>query len=288
MSSPSPLEYEQWRRQPTIIIDLSLPEEVTLTASDGRRQSAHWMSLSARAAAMALGVFCLAGDWTASALSRAPTSEVPLRAAVPARPSSAATPDGVRSDVPPSGASQLRGQLNQGGGASMGAGVSAEPAKREVSIAGDELAGAEEAADRTVIEVPGHDEVVLSPGLSKEQRAINVRETLREARQMSEQGDHDGARATFRRALALEPGHLPALRGLARTALAMGELDVALHIARRTVMRGPFAPEHQLLLGDVLRARGSLAEAEVAYQRASKLRRRPLDRAARSLPPNPF
>jgi tetratricopeptide (TPR) repeat protein len=160
-----------------------------------------------------------------------------------------------------------------------------EPVEREVCVAEAEAFDAAAAAEVRVAEMSEPEAAAPEP---KARQVGLLQEALREGRELLWRRHHGGAKAAYRRALALQPGHPGAMRGLAKVALATGDLDEALHYARRAVTRGPFHAEYHLLLADVLRAHGSIAEAELADADASRLQKKPIDRATRSLPPNPF
>jgi predicted negative regulator of RcsB-dependent stress response len=80
-----------------------------------------------------------------------------------------------------------------------------------------------------------------------------------------------------------------ALAGLARVYLARGKLDRARAFAERAVQQAPYQAPYRVLLGDVLRTASESQAAESEYRLASRLNpSKPIDRADRSLPTNPF
>jgi TolB-like protein/Tfp pilus assembly protein PilF len=85
------------------------------------------------------------------------------------------------------------------------------------------------------------------------------------------EGDLTAAEAEFRRALALQPGSAPALRGYAWVVMETGRLDEALQFAQRAVAIDPLNGWSYAAIGDVQRMAGRLAEAEQAYRRALEL-----------------
>jgi tetratricopeptide (TPR) repeat protein len=260
MRCPTPSEYEHWRRQPTIIIDLSVPDEPTHIRGGERDRSVGWLPISACVGVLAVSAFWIAltGEWRASALARDLVS------------GRAFLDPGPPALIPPS---------------SAGVVAFVEPVEREVCVAEAEAFDAAAAAEVRVAEMSEPEAAAPEP---KARQVGLLQEALREGRELLWRRHHGGAKAAYRRALALQPGHPGAMRGLAKVALATGDLDEALHYARRAVTRGPFHAEYHLLLADVLRAHGSIAEAELADADASRLQKKPIDRATRSLPPNPF
>ncbi len=76
------------------------------------------------------------------------------------------------------------------------------------------------------------------------------------------------ARSDYERALAIDPGHYPALVNLAVTHLDQGDLERAEARFRRAAEVRPGRPEAWNDLGLVLRSRGRFREARDAYLRA--------------------
>ncbi len=83
--------------------------------------------------------------------------------------------------------------------------------------------------------------------------------------------DWAGAEASYNRALALEPGNVSALRGLASLAAYRCSFDEALSLARSAVDRDPLDPRSHRLVGYIARNAGRLAEAATALKRSVDL-----------------
>jgi cytochrome c-type biogenesis protein CcmH/NrfG len=115
-----------------------------------------------------------------------------------------------------------------------------------------------------------------------------VREAVRDGRRLLLRQRFDEAEDVYRAALEVRPGNPALLLGMSKAALAQGDLDRALGYARKAVQRAPSHASYHLALGDVLRALGKTAEADAAYDRATKLSPKPVDRVTKILPPNPF
>ncbi|QIJ61820.1 tetratricopeptide repeat protein [Streptomyces sp. JB150] len=77
-------------------------------------------------------------------------------------------------------------------------------------------------------------------------------------------GDHAAALRHYARALAADPGQLPALEGRARAQAARGDLAGAVRTAERVVTRAPL-PGPLVLLGELYEARGDKAKARAQY-----------------------
>lgn len=78
-------------------------------------------------------------------------------------------------------------------------------------------------------------------------------------------GELDRARSNYRRALAMDPGFLPPLAGLARVAWANGDPDEALAKAEEVAQRYP-SPEYVTLLGELYRAAGEPELAATQFE----------------------
>jgi tetratricopeptide (TPR) repeat protein len=78
------------------------------------------------------------------------------------------------------------------------------------------------------------------------------------------QGDFAAARDQYQRALAVYPGFIHALAGLARVDAAEGDLRGSIELYERVVERQP-APEYLAAYGDVLAAAGREPEAQGQY-----------------------
>jgi tetratricopeptide (TPR) repeat protein len=86
-------------------------------------------------------------------------------------------------------------------------------------------------------------------------------------------GDCDGAEASYRRAAQIEPLSAAAYYG--RLAVVFGEgghLERAVRMAALCLQENPVEPAYHLLSGDLLIARGEVAAAQAAYERAAALR----------------
>jgi protein O-GlcNAc transferase len=92
-------------------------------------------------------------------------------------------------------------------------------------------------------------------------------------------GDLDGARQAFEAALSTDSEHGPALRGLARLRLAVGETDAAITLARRRLTDDPEDADAARLLGEALARRGVPASAITFAQTAGKAGRHHVARA---------
>ncbi len=258
MRSPAPHDDEHWRRQPTIIIDLSVPVEPTHIDRDRR------VSFGSSTRSVCVGLVAVSSFWLT--LLFEPPGSMLMRDADSGL--SLLTPE------PPAGPPTFAPQAV----ASPAGGLKAQPEPDDEAWTVESSIDEDVAPAREVPELAGAGGPQAAP----------LHDALRRGGRRLSQADYVGAQAAYRVALSIEPGHLPALRGLAKAALAGGNFDVALRCARRAVKRAPFHAEYRLLLGDVLRAHGLISEAEIEYEHAARLQRKPLDRAARSLPANPF
>jgi len=84
-------------------------------------------------------------------------------------------------------------------------------------------------------------------------------------------GAGDEAAASYRRALAIAPGHVEALHGLGRLLVARGRAEEAEAHLREALARDPEHPRVLADLGDLLGARGNLVEAEAHLRLAARL-----------------
>ena len=89
--------------------------------------------------------------------------------------------------------------------------------------------------------------------------------------QQSYDWDWEAADASFRRALALEPGNAEALRHASRQALTLGRLNEAVDLANQAIDRDPLRPNSYSNLGVALLAVDHDAEAEAAFRKALEL-----------------
>jgi tetratricopeptide (TPR) repeat protein len=89
--------------------------------------------------------------------------------------------------------------------------------------------------------------------------------------QMAHDWDWVGADASFKRALALEPGNATVVLRAADLALALGRLDEALALNRRSVELDPLSAEAQLYLGIAALYAGRLEEAAAGFRKALEL-----------------
>lgn len=83
--------------------------------------------------------------------------------------------------------------------------------------------------------------------------------------------DWAGAETSYNHALALEPGNVSALRGLASLAAYRCSFDEALSLARSAVDRDPLDPRSHRLVGYIARNAGRLDEAATALKRSVDL-----------------
>ena len=83
--------------------------------------------------------------------------------------------------------------------------------------------------------------------------------------------DWAGAESSYNHALALEPGNISALRGLASLAAFQCRYDKALALARSAVDRDPLDPRSHRLVGSIARNAGRLEEAAPALKRSLEL-----------------
>src|SRR5690606_3175948 len=81
----------------------------------------------------------------------------------------------------------------------------------------------------------------------------------------------DFAEQSFRNALAIEPGHPPALRALLSLLLRQGRGDDALAVARQAAEGKPSEPDGWALVGDLEALLGRHEAAEQAFARALEL-----------------
>ena len=89
--------------------------------------------------------------------------------------------------------------------------------------------------------------------------------------QMAHDFDWAGADASFKRALALEPGNATIVLRAADLALALGRLDDALALNRRSVELDPLSAEAQFYLGVATLYAGRLEEAAAGFTKALEL-----------------
>jgi len=78
------------------------------------------------------------------------------------------------------------------------------------------------------------------------------------------------ARSKYRAALALEPGHVGALRGLTQIAIQQRDGDQAVERARALVEASPEDPSALVLLGDAYKLAGKRKDSRQAWQAAAK------------------
>jgi serine/threonine protein kinase/Tfp pilus assembly protein PilF len=114
-------------------------------------------------------------------------------------------------------------------------------------------------------------------GRAAAERALALDSRLAEASaelgfvQMAHDFGWTGAEASFKRALALEPGNVTIVLYAADLALALGRLDEALALNRRSVELDPLSPETQFYLGVAALYAGRLDEAEAGFTKALQL-----------------
>ena len=89
--------------------------------------------------------------------------------------------------------------------------------------------------------------------------------------QMAHDWDWAGADASFKRALALEPGNATVVLRAADLALALGHLDEALALNRRAVDLDPLSAEAQVYGGVAALYAGRLEEAAAGFTKALEL-----------------
>lgn len=106
--------------------------------------------------------------------------------------------------------------------------------------------------------------IELDPNLADAHAAIGSIQTFVD-------WDWTAADTSFRRALALEPGNVSALRGAAFLAQISGRLDDALWLARRAVERDPMNPRSHRLAGGIATCAGRLDEATASLNRSIQL-----------------
>jgi tetratricopeptide (TPR) repeat protein len=83
--------------------------------------------------------------------------------------------------------------------------------------------------------------------------------------------DWEGADASYRRALELEPGNAQALRHASRQALTLGRWDEAIDLANKAIERDPLRPNSYNNLGRALQVVNRDTEAEAAFRKALEL-----------------
>jgi predicted Zn-dependent protease len=84
--------------------------------------------------------------------------------------------------------------------------------------------------------------------------------------------DWAGAAASFRRAVALDPGNPEVVRTAANSAVALGRLDEALQLIRRAVDSDPLNAHSWEAVGEVEFRAGKLDEAAADLKKAHELR----------------
>lgn len=143
-----------------------------------------------------------------------------------------------------------------------------------------------ERLEQAATEAPSLSEQNDAAELAAEEEA--VRTALRTGRRALMHNRVEDAEAAYGSILAHRPRHPGALAGLARVGLARGDLDTAYKFAQQAVRFAPAHAVYHTTLADVLRARGETAGADLEYETAARLSKKPLDRAAKMLPENPF
>ena len=107
-------------------------------------------------------------------------------------------------------------------------------------------------------------QAAMAPGLAPENTAY----VLALVGQLQQQSGHPAlAREAYEGALRLVPQHAPSLAGLARLAIAAGDLDTAQEHLERAVEILP-APEYVIALGEILEAAGNTPDARKQYDLA--------------------
>jgi tetratricopeptide (TPR) repeat protein len=89
--------------------------------------------------------------------------------------------------------------------------------------------------------------------------------------QMAHDWDWSGADASFKRALALEPGNVTIILRAADLQVALGHLEESLALNRRSVELDPLSAEAQYVLGVAALYAGRLEEAGAAFTKALEL-----------------
>ena len=84
------------------------------------------------------------------------------------------------------------------------------------------------------------------------------------------------ADASYRQALALEPGNAQALRQAGSQALTLGRWSEAIELANKAIERDPLRPNSYSNLGHALLAAKRDTEAEAGFARRRKRSRRSL------------
>ncbi len=113
-------------------------------------------------------------------------------------------------------------------------------------------------------------------------------ETLLSARRSLKKYKLDEAEAAYRSVLRGRTGHPGALAGMARVAMARGDLDGALRLAKLAVAAAPSHAVYHLTLAEVLRLRSESAAAEAEFVIAERLSGTRVDRGVRGLAANPY
>lgn len=130
-------------------------------------------------------------------------------------------------------------------------------------------AAAAEEAEAEPEPATGTPEEAAAPDAPKvDARKAELQRRLRMAHRQRRARKFKAAQANYRRALALHTNYPPALAGMARTYLAMGDAQQADRWAWRAVKARPGLASYQVLHGDALRMGGHHERAEAAYERA--------------------
>ena len=101
--------------------------------------------------------------------------------------------------------------------------------------------------------------------------AVRLRALVHRGRQQLRRGRHESALAAYRAASQLKPEHVPARLGQATVLLALERFDEAERQVNRVLERKPKNGNAFALLGDIMAARGDVAQARWAYERCIKV-----------------
>lgn len=267
--SITPLDYKRWQTEPSIVIDPSLLSEMAPPPPSLGRRLAGVTLTTVRTVACAgvVGVTLFsvahADKWLAKGHHSVHAAEAVTQH--PVEPTPLVEDIEVRAEMP---APQALRAVNK-------------PVPAE-AVPAPQVERLEQAATEAAVESE-QDEATEH---AAEHEAL--RAALRSGRRALLQNRIDDSEAAYGSILSYRPRHPGALAGLARVGLARGDLDTAYKFAQQAVRFAPAHAVYHATLADVLRARGETAGADLEYEAAARLSRKPLDRAAKILPENPF